>query len=123
MPTPEDLERQVRRRALGRTIGEICLDLAVVPGFCTSSFWNDVFTIMWQYGGNVSALMQQKARRREAFIQEQDKKLGSSWDWLQLKRDQLRQVLGFFIGEPPVDPFDQSSAPSVPVAAAATGPP
>ena len=58
---------------------------------------------------------------KKVILVEQDKKLGSSWDWLQLKRDQLRQVLGFFIGEPPVDPFDQSSAPSVPVAAAATG--
>ena len=32
MPTLEDLERQVRRRTIGRTIGEICSDLAVVPG-------------------------------------------------------------------------------------------
>jgi hypothetical protein len=33
---------------------------------------------------------------------------------LRLKRDEIRQVLGFFIGEPPVDPF----APPL-----ATGPP
>ena len=33
MPTLEELEAQVRRRKLGRTIVEICLDLAVVPGF------------------------------------------------------------------------------------------
>jgi hypothetical protein len=26
-------------------------------------------------------------------------------DWLHLKRDEIRQVLGFFIGETPVDPF------------------
>jgi hypothetical protein len=33
-----------------------------------------------------------------------------------LNLDALRQVLGFFIGEPPVNPFD-------PAAAIATGPP
>ncbi len=31
MPTLEDLERQVRRRTVGRTIEDICRDLAVVP--------------------------------------------------------------------------------------------
>jgi hypothetical protein len=38
MPTEQDLERQVRRRPLGCTILDICLDLAVVPGFCTGAF-------------------------------------------------------------------------------------
>ncbi len=27
-----------------------------------------------------------------------------------MSRDALRQVLGFFIGEPPVNPFDPASA-------------
>ena len=49
--------------------------------------------------------MREKSRREQAFIQEQDRKLDSTWDWLQLKRDEIRQILGFFIGEPPVDPF------------------
>jgi hypothetical protein len=35
---------------------------------------------------------------------------------LHLKRDEIHQILGFFIGEPPVDPFAQA-------AALATGPP
>jgi hypothetical protein len=117
MPTLADLERQVRRRAVGRTIAEICKDLAVVPGFCTPTFWNGLFEIMHYFGGSVETVMREKTRREQAFIQEQDKKLDSSWDWLQLKRDEIRQVLGFFIGEPPVDPF------SDPTAAPATGPP
>ena len=105
MPTLEDLERQVRRRAVGRTIAEICRDLAVVPGFCTPAFWNGLFEIMHYFGGSVATVMREKTRREQAFIQEQDKKLDSTWDWLHLKRDEIRQVLGFFIGEPPVDPF------------------
>ncbi len=117
MPTPEDLDRQVRRRAVGRTVTEICRDLAVVPGFCTSEFWNGIFEIMHYFGGNVATLMREKTHREQTFIQEQDKKLGSTLDWLHLKRDEMRQVLGFFIGEPPIDPFCDPTEPL------ATGPP
>jgi hypothetical protein len=117
MPTLEDLERQVRRRSVGRTISESCHDLGVVPGFCTSSFWNRLFEIMHYFGGNVATVMRQRSNREQAFIQEQDKKLDNTWDWLQLKRDAIRQILGYFIGEDPVDPFDTPTAPL------ATGPP
>ncbi len=114
MPTLEELERQVRRRAVGRTITDICRDLAVVPGFCTPAFWNALFEFMHYFGGDVAKVMREKTQREQAFIKEQDKKLDSTWDWLRLKRDELRQVLGFFIGEPPVNPL---------AAALATGPP
>jgi hypothetical protein len=114
MPTQQDFDRQVRRRAVGRTIAEICSDLAVVPGLCTPAFWNGLFEVMHYFGGNVVTVMREKTRREQAFIQEQDKKLGSTLDWLRLKPDAIRQVLGFFIGEPPVDPF---------AAPLATGPP
>jgi hypothetical protein len=117
MPTPEELDRQVRRRAVGRTIAEICSDLAVVPAFCTPAFWSDMFQVMHYFGGSVATVMREKSRREQAFIQEQDRKLDSTWDWLRLKRDEIRQVLGFFIGEAPVDPF------SAPAEALATGPP
>jgi hypothetical protein len=116
MPTLQDLERQVRRRPIGRSILDICLDLAVVPGFCHSEFWNELFDIMNWFGGSVTTLMRQKTRRREAFANEQDRKPDSNWDWLRLKRDELRLVLGFFIGEPPANPLDSATA-------AATGPP
>jgi cytochrome c5 len=53
----------------------------------------------------------------------QHRKPDSAWHWLQLKRDAIRQILGFVIGEPPVDPFAQSQTPGVPMAAVATGPP
>ena len=116
MPTVQDLERQVRRRPLGRTILDICLDLGVVPGFCTAAFWNELFDIMHCFGGSVATLMRQRCRREQAFAQQQDRRPGSNWDWLRLKRDAARQVLGFFIGEPPLDPLE-------PDAALATGPP
>ena len=71
---------------------------------------------MHHFGGNVATLMEQKTRRRKAFAKEQDRNPDRNWDWLDLTRDAPRQVLGFFIGEPPVNPFD-------PAAAIATGPP
>jgi hypothetical protein len=76
-----------------------------------------MFDIIQCLGGSVGTLMREKSRRAQAFIQEQDKKLGSTLDWLHLKRDEVRQVLGFFIGETPVDPF------CAPAAAPPTGPP
>jgi hypothetical protein len=116
MPTLQDLERQVRRRPIGRTIHDICGDLAVVPGFCTAPFWNVLHEIMHHLGGSVATLMRQKSQRREAFAKQQDHNPDANWDWLNLTRDAARQVLGFFIGEPPINPFD-------PAAALATGPP
>jgi|SRR5579859_6218914 len=115
MPTLEDLVRQVRRRPVGRTIFDICLDLAVVPALCHSQFWNELFELMTYFGGSIDKLMRQKARRWQAFGQEQDRTPGSTWDWLHPRPDRLRQVLGFFIGEPPVNPLYP--------AAIATGPP
>jgi hypothetical protein len=117
MPTPEDLDLQVRRRSLGRTFVEICNDLAVVPGLCAPAFWSDLFQVIHYFGGNVGNVMREKCRREQAFIREQDKKLDSTWDWLRLTRDEVRQILGFFIGEEPVDPFCTVAA------APATGPP
>ena len=109
MPTIQDLERQARRRPVGRTILDICLDLAVVPGFCHSEFWNELFDLMTYFGGSIDKLMRQKARRREAFAKQQDRNPNATWDWLNMSRNALRQVLGFFIGEPPVNPLEPAS--------------
>ena len=114
MPTPEELERQVRRRPPGRTMVDICLDLGVVPGFCTAAFWNHLHEIMYYLGGSVAALMKEKTRRGDAFARQPESSPESNWDWRDLSLEVIRQVLGFFIGEPPVDPFG---------AAPATGPP
>ena len=123
MPTLEDLEAQVRRRPLGRTLVDICLDLAVVPGFCTGPFWNELFDSIRLHGGSVATLMQEKVSRQKAFCREQERKPGSNWDWLEMGREALRRVLGFFIGEAADAPFDPVPEPCAPVAAAATGPP
>ena len=123
MPTPEQLEAQVRRRPLGRTIVDICLDLAVMPGFCTGQFWNTLFDSIRLHGGSVAVLMLEKVRREEAFSEEQDKKIGSNWDWQEMGREAFRRVLGFFIGEAVDDSFNPLPQPYAQAAAVATGPP
>jgi hypothetical protein len=116
MPTLEDLERQVRHRPIGRTVLDICLDLAVVPGFCHPAFWNELFDLITHFGSTIDKLMREKSRRRAAFDKEQDRIIGSNWDWVRMTRDAARQALGFFIGEPPINSLD-------PAAALATAPP
>jgi hypothetical protein len=109
MPTPEALEAQVRRRPLGRTLVDICLDLAVVPGFCTGPFWNHLFDCISFTGGSVAVLMLTKTQRQKAFSDEQDKQVGSNWDWQEMGRDAFRRVLGFCIGEVADDSFNPLS--------------
>ena len=83
MPTLKELEAQARRRPPGRTLVDICLDLAVVPGFCAGPFWNELFDGIRLHGGSLATLMEEKTRRQEAFAKEQDRKPGSNWDWLE----------------------------------------
>jgi hypothetical protein len=115
-PTLEELEAQVRRRPIGRTIVDICLDLGVVPGLCTSAFWNEMFDFVRCYGGSIAALVLERWRREQAFSQEQDRHPTPGRTVVNLGREAIRQALGFFVGEHPVVPFALS-------APAATGPP
>jgi hypothetical protein len=118
MPTMEDLEREVRRQPIGRTILKICLDLAVVPGLCHRDFWNEIFHVMTWFGSlNTTArLVTERNRRREAFSKEQDRNPKATWDWVNLSTEKLHQILGFAIGELPVNPLE-------PAVAIATEPP
>ena len=116
MPSMEDIERAVRRYPIGRIITAICLDLGVFPAFCLTAFWNDLFEVIDQHGGSLAELMQCKADRHEALAKELDRRPGSDWGWLDLTWQVIRQTLGFFIGEPPVNPFATATAE-------ATGPP
>lgn len=123
IPTLEELEAQVRRRPFGRTIVDICLDLAVMPGLCAGPFWNALSDTMQRYGGSLAVLIQERIHREEAFDKEQDRNPAREWDWINQSREKIRQVLGFFIGENPAGLFAPSPAPGALVTAVATGPP
>jgi hypothetical protein len=113
IPTSEQLEREVRRRPLGRTIVDICLDFAVVPGLCTGAFWNELFDLIRHHGGSIATLVLERCRREQAFDHEQDRHPAPGCDHASPRRETIRGLLGFFIGEQPVAPF----------ATPATGPP
>jgi hypothetical protein len=116
MPTLEELEREVRRDPIGRTFFKISRDLGIAPLFCHLAFWNALCDIMNWFGGGlaVGKLVQCKNDRRKAFSNELDRKPGANWDWLDMSHEAIRQVLGFVIGETPVNPLEPTPA---------TGPP
>jgi hypothetical protein len=123
MPSLEELEAEIRRRPFGHTVIAICLDLAVLPGLCSRAFGNLLLDITLAYGGRESRLMEARQAGRKAFEREQDRVVGSNWEWVGATGEAVRQALGFLIGEDPVEPGETAAAPFLPAAAIATGPP
>jgi hypothetical protein len=118
LPSMQEIEAQVRRSPVGRTLVAICHDLGLSPSLCEGGFWNRLFDAVRLYRGNISKLVLNVKQREQRFGREE-------WKHPELElpeesRDGIRRVLGFFIGEPPVDPL---AVVATPVAAAATGPP
>jgi hypothetical protein len=102
LPTPEEFDRDVRRRPVGRTMAFICLDLGVVPGLCDGDFWCDVASVLRRYGGSLTPLYRVRARREETFQRERDRR-PETWhiDWRDLRPETVRLALGCLIGETP----------------------
>jgi len=116
IPTAEELDAEVRRRPLGRTVLAICMDLAVIPSFCTGNFWNQISDALMNYGGSFPTLFKTRQYRETSFQKERDKK-PDTWvfDWKFPPPEIVRQVLGYMIGEPPTsDPFDPLLATAPP---------
>lgn len=113
------IEAQVRRTPTGRTIAAICCDLGISPSLCDSTFWNRLFDAIRLYRGSLGSFVLDVTRREQRFDKE-----GWRYPGLDLREETLtgiRRVLGFFIGEPPIDPFALAPASGAPLAA--TGPP
>ena len=116
IPTPEELDAEVRRRPFGRTILAICMDLAVIPGFCTGPFWNQISDTLMNYGGSFTTLFKMREHRETSFQKERDKK-PDTWDfaWKHPPLETVRKVLGYLIGDVPIlDPFDPLLATAPP---------
>jgi hypothetical protein len=102
MPTLKELESQVRRRSVGRTIAEICMDLGVTPGSCEGAFWHEFYQTLTHFGGKFEDFFEVQERRREAFKKERDKLPNTgNWDWMDRPKEAIRQLLGYLLGEPP----------------------
>jgi hypothetical protein len=121
LPTMEAIEAQVRRSPIGRTIAAICRDLGISPSLCEGMFWNRLFDAIRLYRGSLGSFVLATKRCEQRFDKEEWKHPGL--DLAEETRAGIRRVLGFFIGEPPFDPFAVLAAPMAPVAATATGPP
>ena len=99
IPTLKELEAEVRRRPIGRTIAYICMDLAVVPGFCTDEFWSEIRDTLRYYGGSMTAIYTVRAQREQTYKRERDQHPETwVWDWWDLRRPRGQQVLGYLIG-------------------------
>jgi hypothetical protein len=121
LPSMEAIDAQVRRSPVGRTIAAICRDLGISPALCDGTFWNRLFDAIRLYRGSCSGFVLEVTRREQRFNAEEWKHPGL--ELAEETRTGIRRVLGFLIGETPVDPFAVAAGPGALVAAAATGPP
>ena len=121
LPRMEAIEAEVHRTPVGRTIAAICRDFGISPSLCEGAFWNRLFDAIRLYRGSLGSVVLEMKRRERRFDKEEWKHPGLELP--EETRAGIRRVLGFLIGEPPVDPFAVVAAPGAHVAAAATGPP
>jgi len=100
IPTMKQLESEVRRRSVGRTIADICLDLGIVVSLCEGETWDDILQVLTHFGANLEEFFAAQKHRRETFQDERDKRPETwTFDWRDKPRDALRQVLGHLLGE------------------------
>ena len=121
LPSMEAIDAEVRRAPVGRTIAAICRDLGISPALCDGAFWNRLFDAIRLYRGSLPGFVLEVKRRERRWEKEEWKHPGLELP--EETRSGVRRVLGFFIGEPPVNPFAVAVAPGALVAATATGPP
>ena len=128
LPSMEAIDAEVHRSPVGRSIAAICRDFGISPSLCDGAFWNRVFDAIRLYRGSLPSLVLEVNRRAQRFRKDEWRRPGMELP--EETRDGIRRVLGFRIGEPPVDPFAVAAAPRGAHrrrggggAAAATGPP
>ena len=114
IPTLEEMEAEVRRTAIGRSLARICLDLAIVPAFCTGEVWNKIYDTLQNCGGSLRTLYAVRGKRQKAFQLERDARPHTwDWDWRDLRKTTVRQVIGWLIGEEPaLDPPECLAVPA-----------
>jgi len=122
LPTPEQMQADVRRGAIGQAIADICRDLGVAPGLCDSGFWTRLHQSIRLYGGDFSQYEGEMLMRQIDFVAELERERIFAFDWPDPALEGTGAILGFLIGTAPVSPVLALAAARMP-AAAATGPP
>ena len=109
LPTFEELVKKASRRPVGRSLGEIFADLGIAPILSQSNFWNDLFYAMLNNGGTPGYYDLHRWRREQHFEDTQDRcpTMDQTWPPLDVSgaRTDTIKALGFFIGEPPMEPL------------------
>jgi hypothetical protein len=101
MPTLKELESQIRRRPVGHTIADICMDLGVTAAFCDGETWDEILHALMQFGANLAEFFGVQQRRRKTFQDERDKRPETwTFDWRDRPKEVIRQLLGSLLGEP-----------------------
>ena len=102
MPTLKELEAQIRRRPIGQTIADICLDLGIAANICDGAFWHEIYMAIAQFGGSFENFFGVQERRKTAFKKEREKRR-DTWDrdWQDRPKDAIRTLLGYILGESP----------------------
>lgn len=128
-PSPEALKAEMRNRPIGRILGDICADLGVAPVLCRAPFWNALYLAMTQYDGSPATYELRRWHRKQRFDAEQDRRPTLDVYWPEVTgpaRPDVLLVLGFFLGDEPVEPPlilpqpDAPRPPAVPQAAFAS---
>ena len=101
IPTLKELESQIRRRPVGHTIADICMDLGVTAAFCDGETWDEILHALMQFGANLAEFFGVQQRRRKAFQDERDKRPETwTFDWRDRPKEVIRELLGSLLGEP-----------------------
>ena len=111
IPTLKELEAQIRRRSIGRTIADICKDLGITPPLCEGAFWNQIHQALMYFSANFAKFHDVQKHRGETLERESDK-LPKPWiyDWLDKPREIFFATLGFLVSQPPPHDASQASA-------------
>lgn len=107
LPSVEDLMAEIRRqRWIGKALIAICFDLGIGPGVCEGSFGSALFQAITWYRGRFPKYYKEMLRRERVWCDALDRnhQLNTRYARPEPTRTGIRQALGFFVGEPPVEP-------------------
>jgi hypothetical protein len=117
LPSMAQIEAEVGRSPIGRTLVLICQDFGISPGLCDDPFWHRLFDAVRRYGSSVDQIVLPIERRKQAFEHTEIDR-NPQLEWPEPTSEGIRTVLGFAIGQPPVMPPNRAPSPTSRVAMA-----
>ena len=116
MPNMAAVMAEVRRRPVGKTIVDILCDLGIAFTLCSGSFGSRLFKAIHYNQGSLGRLMDEMRRREKQFDDLRDR--NPHLPAPARGREATRAAVGFFVGDPVVNPCDPPEASNAPDQAA-----